>query len=158
MWWRARAFSGLLTKAYLHTISDSLVKVSFPSSKTGQTCPDIAPGRVEPDMSSSRLRNHLHLFRQSEAMITAFRSKPHTHYYAFKIWCTNCLDIKFNIFPTQSSYVFHTILIITGHYFTSSINYSLLGPILDPWTGRLKNHGSIPSRGKRFFSSPTHSH
>jgi hypothetical protein len=57
------------TIAYLHTISDCLVKVSFPSLKTGQTCRGAVLSRVEPDESSSPLRHHLHLLKQSRALL-----------------------------------------------------------------------------------------
>jgi hypothetical protein len=76
----------------------------------------------------------------------------------FKTQSTTCLNLKLNIFFMQTSYVFHTILTITTHYFTSSISYSLVGTLLDPWAGRLKHRGSIPNIGKIFFSSPKHSH
>jgi hypothetical protein len=119
----------LLSKAYLHTISGCLVKVSFPSLKTGQTCQDAVLGKAEPDTSSSHLRNPLHLFGQSVGSIKTFCSKPQTHYYDFKTLNTNNLNIKFSIFSLQGISAFHTILTITSNYFPSSINYSLIGTV-----------------------------
>jgi hypothetical protein len=59
------------------------------------------------------------------------------------------------IFPMHSCYVSYNSH-NNQHSFTSCMNYSVVGTLLHPWAGSLKNHGPIPSRGKRFFSSPKH--
>lgn len=79
----------LFITAYLHTISDCLVKVSFPSLKTDQICQEAFLSRGEPDELSSPLKHHLQLLKQDVDIITAIpRFLPHFTKHQWWYYCS----------------------------------------------------------------------